>query len=148
MPQGRFRQGESNDIAYGVSNFQYFSTSTQLSAAAWDNPDALAASGGKITTCGICDNCVRDPASIITKDVTLESWKILTVLTEVVRSGGRVTLANLTGLARGLGGGGYAIPAGGKRKRAEPEKANLDIDELIGEKISMNGDVSAVPVLV
>lgn len=55
-----------------------------------------------------------------------------------------MTLANLTGLVRGLGGGGFAIPAGGKRKRSEPEKANLNVENLIGEKISMNSDVGIV----
>jgi hypothetical protein len=64
------------------------------------------------------------------------------VLNEIVGSGGRVTLANLIGLVRGLNAGSYAVPAGGgKRKRAEPEKASLKLDELIGDKISMNSDV-------
>ena len=121
---------------------QYFSASTQLSAAAWDNADALAASGGKITTCGICDNCVRDSASIVSKDVTFESWKILRVLQEVERSGGRVTISSLADLVRGLGGGSFSVPTIGKRKRAEPEKGALDLERLIGGKITMSKDVS------
>jgi ATP-dependent DNA helicase Q1 len=82
--------------------------------------------------------------SIVTKDVTLESWKILRVLDEVIRCGGRVTLANLADLVRGLGGGSFAVPAGGKRKRAEPEKASLNLEGLIGGKITMNKDVSGL----
>lgn len=120
---------------------QYFSASTQLSAAAWDNADALAASGGKITTCGICDNCVRDPSSIVTKDVTIESWKILRVLQEVERYDGRVTLANAAYLVRGLGGGSFSMLSTGKRKRVEPEKGAVDLESLIGGKITMNKDV-------
>ena len=123
---------------------EYFSASTQLSAAAWDHADALETSGGKITTCGICDNCTRDPATVIAKDVTLESWKILRVLQEVVRSGGRVTPATLINLVRGLGGGIFSVPAGGKRKRSEPEKATLNLDHLVGGKITLNKDVSWV----
>jgi len=72
----------------------------------------------------------------------LDAWKVLTVLNEVVGSGGRVTLANLVGLVRGLNAGTFAVPAGGgKRKRAEPEKAHLKLNELIGKKISMSSDV-------
>ena len=121
---------------------QYFSASSSLSAAAWDSADTLAASGGAITPCGICDNCTRDPASVTVRNVTVEAWKTLKVIEAVVRKGGRATLANLADLVRGLGGGNFGIPSSGKRKREEPEKSNLDLAELIDGKISLNKDVS------
>ncbi len=95
-------------------------------------------------TCGICDNCTRDPASLITKDVTIEAWRILKVLTEVQREGGRVTLANLADLVRGLGGASFAVGAGGKKGkgRATGEKGSIDLDEVAGGKVAMNKEVS------
>ena len=122
---------------------QYFSASTHLSAAAWDHSDTLASSGGKISTCGICDNCLRDPASIITKDVTLEAWKCLRVLEEVARSDGRVTLANLVDLVRGLGGGLFGtVQQKGRKRKSSGEKANLDLDRITGGKLDMTKDAS------
>ena len=124
---------------------QYFSASTHLSAAAWDNSDTLASSGGKISTCGICDNCLRDPASIVTKDATLEAWKCLKVLEEVDRSDGRVTLANLVDLVRGLGGGLFGtVQQKGRKRKSSGEKAGLDLEEIIGGKLDMSKDASLI----
>ena len=131
-------------LATVLSHAQYFSASTHLSAAAWDNPDALGSSGGTITTCGICDNCLRHPASITTKDVTIESWICLKALEEIIHSGGRVTLANLSDLVRGLGGGSYGTLSEGKgrKRKSGGEKATLDLDEVAGGKVTLNKDVS------
>jgi ATP-dependent DNA helicase Q1 len=91
-------------------------------------------------TCGICDNCLRDPASIITRDVTVESWRILKVVEEVQREGGRVTLANLADLVRGLGGGSFAVKSG---KRKGTEKGEMDVVDVAGGKVEMSKDVGS-----
>lgn len=121
---------------------QYFSASASLSAAAWDTSDSLTGPGGSVTTCGICDNCLRDPESIITKDVTVECWKILRVLKQIMNQGGRVTLSNLATVVRGLGGASFSIPSQGGKRKAENETGSLELDKLIGTKVDMSKDVS------
>nr|XP_031858167.1 uncharacterized protein CI109_006409 [Kwoniella shandongensis]KAA5525239.1 hypothetical protein CI109_006409 [Kwoniella shandongensis] len=123
---------------------RYFSASAHLSASAWDNADSLSSSGGSTTTCGICDNCTRSPESIITKDVTVESWKILKIAQIVQSEGGRVTLANLGDLVRGLGGGTFGVVGGGeegrrKKRKLTGEKGQLSLDE-VGGKVTMGKD--------
>ena len=124
--------------------FQYFSASSHLSTAAWDHPDALLPSkSGSLTTCGICDNCTRDPASLITKDVSLEAWRILKVLTQVQSEGGRVTLVTLAELVRGLGKGSFAVADGkGRKRKVVGEKGSVDVEELAGGKVSFNKEAS------
>ncbi|ORX34459.1 P-loop containing nucleoside triphosphate hydrolase protein [Kockovaella imperatae] len=121
---------------------KYFSASSHLSAAAWDHSDTLGASGGTVSTCGICDNCIRDPTSIITKDVTLDAWKCLKVLQNVSSNEGRVTLANLVELVRGLGGGAFGTMKQGKRgaRKSSGEKASLDLESVAGGKVTLSKD--------
>nr|XP_019008636.1 ATP-dependent DNA helicase [Kwoniella pini CBS 10737]OCF47417.1 ATP-dependent DNA helicase [Kwoniella pini CBS 10737] len=125
-----------------VAFAKYFSASAHLSASAWDAPDTLSSSSGTTSTCGICDNCTRNPGSIISKDVTIEAWKILKVTRAVQTEQGRVTLTNLSDLARGLGGGMFNVIGGegrkGKRK-ANGEKEKFDINS-IGGKIALGKD--------
>lgn len=125
---------------------QYFSTSAQLSTNAWDHADSLSTSGtGSVVACGSCDNCRRDPASIISRTVTLDTWRILKVVRQVEQDGGRVTLPNLADLARGLAGGNYAIPEDSrgsrKRKSAGPAKGSLSVSALTGGKVELNKEV-------
>ncbi|WVQ69090.1 uncharacterized protein L199_007303 [Kwoniella botswanensis] len=126
-----------------VAFAKYFSASAHLSASAWDAPDALSSSSGSTSTCGICDNCLRDPSSIITKDVTVETWKILKVAQYVQNEGGRVTLANLSDLVRGLGGGLFGVVGGGEGKKGKRklngEKEKVDLEDL-GGKITLGKD--------
>ncbi|OCF58975.1 ATP-dependent DNA helicase [Kwoniella mangroviensis CBS 10435] len=126
-----------------VAFAKYFSASAHLSASAWDAPDALSSSSGSTSTCGICDNCLRDPSSIITKDVTVETWKILKVAQYVQNEGGRVTLANLSDLVRGLGGGLFGVVGGGEgtkgKRKLNGEKEKVDL-EALGGKITLGRD--------
>ncbi|WVQ74143.1 hypothetical protein IAR50_003735 [Cryptococcus sp. DSM 104548] len=131
---------------------KYFSASSHLSVSAWDTADTLSSSssgpsGGNsaTTSCGICDNCLRPPSSVSTKDVTLESWKILSIMDEVQRQHGRVTLQNLGSLARGLGGGAFPLVAGAERRRGRGkekntgEKGEVDVKDY-GGKVDLNPD--------
>ncbi|WWC87044.1 uncharacterized protein L201_001929 [Kwoniella dendrophila CBS 6074] len=126
-----------------VAFAKYFSASAHLSASAWDAPDALSSSTGTTSTCGICDNCMRSPESIITKDVTVESWKIMKIAQFVQSEGGRVTLANLSDLVRGLGGGLFGVVGGGEgkkgKRRLNGEKERVDL-EALGGKITLSKD--------
>ncbi|KIR37776.1 ATP-dependent DNA helicase [Cryptococcus deuterogattii 99/473] len=130
-----------------VAFAKYFSASAHLSTASWDNPTSLSSSDSTSTStspCGICDNCLRPASSISTRDVTLESWKILRIAQEVVKQSGRVTLPNLASLVRGLGGGSFGVVGGGEGKKGRKqkstgEKAYLDIEEF-GGKVTMSAD--------
>ncbi|OCF37459.1 ATP-dependent DNA helicase [Kwoniella heveanensis BCC8398] len=126
-----------------VAFAKYFSASAHLSASAWDHADTLSSSSGAISTCGICDNCRRSPDSIVKRDVTLETWKILKVAQMVQREGGRVTLANLADLVRGLGGGMFGLVGGGEgmrgKRKTHGEKAQLDLEE-VGGKVTLGKD--------
>lgn len=93
--------------------------------------------------CGNCDNCRRDPESIITRNVTANAWRVLKVVKEVESDGGRVTLTNLADLVRGLAGGSYAIPADGssRKRKAEPTKGQVNVSNLTGGKVDLNKEV-------
>ena len=53
--------------------------------------------------CGHCDNCTRDPASVIERDVTLEARHVLAVARALRSAGLKVTAAQLAQAARGSG---------------------------------------------
>jgi ATP-dependent DNA helicase Q1 len=95
--------------------------------------------------CGHCDNCTRAPETIEHKDVTIEAWQILKILEAVDAQGGRQTIAGLSDLARGLGGGSFE--ASGKRKKSK-EKVQLDYDAVAGGKVGLSKDVRAPSFLL
>ncbi|PWN18814.1 ATP-dependent DNA helicase [Microstroma glucosiphilum] len=67
--------------------------------------------------CGECDNCTDPPEA---QDVSFYAWQIVNALQEMYDNGGRITVAALADLVRGLKGGQYNVAAGGgggKRKR-------------------------------
>lgn len=96
-----------------------------------------------MVTCGKCDNCARDPETVVTRDVTLDSWRILQIVKAVQKEGGRVTLANLADLVRGLGKGSFAIPSDGssRKRKAEAEQGQLDVNSVAGGKVELNKEV-------
>lgn len=134
-----------------IRHIKYFSASAHLSTASWDNPTSLSSSDSDSTStspCEICDNCLRPPSSISTRDVTLESWKILRIAQEVVKQSGRVTLPNLASLTRGLGGGSFGVVGGGEGKKGKKQKSTgergyIDIEEF-GGKVAMSADVCSL----
>lgn len=83
-----------------------------------------------------------------TRDVTLEAWKLLRVSGEVLNQGGRLTVSALAKLARGGGGGSFSVAEGkGKKKKATGE-GNVDLEELVGGKVTLNEDVSRVGMVL
>lgn len=100
---------------------------------------------GGNTICSVCDNCQLPIAPV---DVTVDAWKVLQVMQEVYDGGGRITLAALGDLSRGLGGGQYKVvetQQNRKRKRQKlvsKQSGFIDLNEVIGEKVKLSKDVS------
>ncbi|KAG1730305.1 P-loop containing nucleoside triphosphate hydrolase protein [Suillus lakei] len=113
---------------------KYFSASSDLSMASWTTNESDA-----MDRCGHCDNCTRPPDSVEHKDATVESWQILKILEAVEGSGGRLTIAGLSDLARGLGGGSFETSGGGKRRNTK-EKIQIDYDSVAGGKVGLSKD--------
>jgi ATP-dependent DNA helicase Q1 len=113
---------------------RYFSHSAQLSISSWSTEDA-----GALDPCGHCDNCTRSPNSVERKDVTLATWQILKIVDAVRRSGGKLTLAMLASLARGLQGGSYEVSQGGRNELKK--KVKLDLETVAGGPVDMNSTV-------
>ncbi|KAK4686598.1 hypothetical protein P7C73_g3531, partial [Tremellales sp. Uapishka_1] len=114
-----------------VAFAKYFSASSHLSTSAWDHSDSLSSRSTSVVLCGVCDNCTRPAESIIDKDVTLESWKIIKILEKVKYQDGRVTLGTFSDLIRGLGGGTFGT--GGRKG----DKGKVDLVE-VGGKVGLN----------
>ncbi|RXW14015.1 hypothetical protein EST38_g11838 [Candolleomyces aberdarensis] len=116
----------------------YFNHSSRIAITSWSTVESSA-----LEKCGHCDNCVRSPASVVLKDVTLPAWQILRVVYEITnRMGGKVTLNMLKGLVRGKGGGKIDVAvAGGKGrgKKQQKEKVEVDLARVCGGPV---GDLS------
>lgn len=81
--------------------------------------------------------------------MTLEAWKTIKVMEEVYDEGGRITLAGLADLVRGLGGGQYTVVDSTVKKRAKDRKGAkakqsgfVDLDATCGGKVVLSKDVS------
>ena len=55
------------------------------------------------TPCGHCDNCVRDPASVVQNDVTSEAMRVLAVARVLASRNTKFTAVQLAQTARGSG---------------------------------------------
>lgn len=68
------------------------------------------------------------------------------IATSVYQSEGRVTVAKLADLGRGLGGGNFTsvVTGQGKKRRKAPatENVGLDLEEVCGGKLTISKDVS------
>ncbi|EEB93448.1 hypothetical protein MPER_07889, partial [Moniliophthora perniciosa FA553] len=80
----------------------YFTHSSELSLNSWSTEES-----GALDRCGHCDNCTRPQDEIELRDVTFAVWQILKIVDHITREGGDVTAAQLAGLVRGSGGGGF-----------------------------------------
>jgi ATP-dependent DNA helicase Q1 len=116
---------------------RYFSASSDLSVASWTTDESNA-----MDRCGHCDNCTRPPDNVEHKDATVEAWQLLKILEAVEGGGGRLTIAGLSDLARGLGGGSFETGGGGKRRKGK-EKMQIDYDSVAGGKVGLSKDVSS-----
>lgn len=119
---------------------KYFSTSASLPTDAWDDETSKGSSTIGVQPCGHCDNCLRDPATYETIDVTVDVWRILRVCAAVCEQGGRVTVSGLASLVRGLGGGSFPVVglSGKGRGKIASEKGRVDVVNLGGDKVSLS----------
>lgn len=109
-----------------------------MSSWTTDDSDAL-------TRCGHCDNCTRPPEEIDRRNVALETWQLLKIVSAVERDGANLTLNMLATLARGNGGGAYEVIQGGRGRKGKgktKEKVGLDLDDVAGGKVNLSKDVS------
>ena len=102
--------------------------------------------------CGHCDNCKREPESIERRDVTLQAWQILRVTQAIEQESGRVTVSMLADLVRGVGGGAFGVPSGGrgrgKGRSGNKEKVGLDLEEIAGGKVLLSKEVLSSTILL
>ncbi|PVG04636.1 ATP-dependent DNA helicase [Serendipita vermifera] len=112
---------------------KYFSASSSLSLSAWS-----AEGSENLSRCGHCDNCTRGPDSLDSRDVTIESWKIVRIAKTIETGGGRVTLGMLSDLVRGAGGGAFEAGGGGRGKNKN--KVRLDLDDVCRGKVELHKD--------
>ena len=97
---------------------------------------------GGAAVCGACDNC-HSPVELT--NATVEAWKLVRVIEEVYEEGGRITLAGLGDLSRGLGGGQYSVVDSQQRKRKKQrvkakQSGFLDLAEVAGGKVVLSKD--------
>ncbi|KAE8224073.1 hypothetical protein CF319_g2987 [Tilletia indica] len=103
----------------------------------------FADTGGSQERCGRCDNCVSPPQ---VRDLTFAGWQVLKVAQDVHRGGGRLTLAQLADIVRGLGGGRYTVSAvddesgGGRNGKQKSGGGHVDLNNVAGGKVELNKD--------
>ncbi|PWY97991.1 ATP-dependent DNA helicase, partial [Testicularia cyperi] len=99
--------------------------------------------------CGVCDNCVQRRADDL-MDVRKQTYQLLSVLSEMDRQGGRVTLTSLSDVARGLGGGKFNLDPNmsdsgkgkGKTSGSKCGRAGqVDVAAVAGGKITLHRDL-------
>ncbi|KAF5326297.1 hypothetical protein D9611_000672 [Ephemerocybe angulata] len=110
----------------------YFQRWWKLSITSWTTQESSA-----LDRCGHCDNCLRDPASIIKRDVTPAAWQILRIVAEIGKVQGTLTLASLAKLARGKGGSKVDVAKGKGRAKTE-ESVGLDLDRVCGGPVELS----------
>lgn len=103
--------------------------------ASWTTVDEDATA-----TCGHCDNCTRTEETVDRRNVTMEAWQILKIAEKVHEEKGRLSLAQLAGIARGTGKAEFSVSS--RKRRGNATKAALNTETLIGEPItSLRKDV-------
>ena len=102
------------------------------------------------SACGHCDNCLRANQSdgagkgesavspVVTRDVTVEAWKVCKILAAMAQQSGKVTLPAAGDLVRGLGKGVFQTEG----KAAAKGNGFVDLDTICGGKVTLSKDVS------
>ena len=126
---------------------RYFTASCSSSAAFEDGESADE-------PCGHCDNvrrfflpsqpsadtsfseCLRDPSSFTSSDVSLHAYRALRILSAAASQGATLTLNQAVDLVRGLGGGSFATQTGKSKG-----KGKVDVVKEAGGKVMLPKEV-------
>lgn len=91
--------------------------------------------------CGRCDNCVSPPQAT---DCSFAAWRIVKAVQEITDEDGRVTVAALADLVRGLKGGQYTVvpeQSGSRKKRKSSGQASiLNMEQYGGKMTDLSSD--------
>ncbi|SGY99532.1 BQ5605_C034g11289 [Microbotryum silenes-dioicae] len=90
--------------------------------------------------CGNCDNCLRDPSTVESVDVSLEAYRALRIMSAADAASGTLTLTQACDLVRGLGKGAITTTSNDTRGKVNKGKTNIDVDSVAGGKVGLNKD--------
>ncbi|GAA5826159.1 hypothetical protein JCM11251_007187 [Rhodosporidiobolus azoricus] len=113
---------------------RYFTT-------AYDSGKAFDAENGE-APCGHCDNCLRDPSSVSSLDISLPAYRALRVIEAATSSRGTLTLPQAADLVRGNGGGSFST-----QEQKGKGKGKIDVLEVAGGKVTLNREDTEMMLL-
>ncbi|GAA5918772.1 hypothetical protein JCM6882_006807 [Rhodosporidiobolus microsporus] len=113
---------------------RYFTT-------AYDSGKAFDAEGGE-QPCGHCDNCLRDPSTISTTDISLPAYRALRLIEAATTSRGTLTLPQAADLVRGNGGGSFST-----QEQKGKGKGKIDVGQVAGGKVTLNREDTEMMLL-
>ncbi|KAL7344284.1 P-loop containing nucleoside triphosphate hydrolase protein [Rhodotorula toruloides] len=85
--------------------------------------------------CGHCDNCLRDPATVSSIDISLQAYRALRIISSATSQRGTLTLPQAADLVRGLGGGSFST-----QEVKGKGKGKVDVQAVAGEKVTLSKD--------
>ncbi|KPV77044.1 uncharacterized protein RHOBADRAFT_34512, partial [Rhodotorula graminis WP1] len=85
--------------------------------------------------CGQCDNCLRDPATVSTVDVSLSAYRALRIISAATAQRGTLTLPQAADLVRGNGGGTFST-----QEAKSKGKGKVDVKAEAGGKVELSKD--------
>ncbi|GAA5898656.1 hypothetical protein JCM8208_004725 [Rhodotorula glutinis] len=85
--------------------------------------------------CGQCDNCLRDPATVSTIDVSLAAYRALRIISAATAQRGTLTLPQAADLVRGNGGGTFST-----QEAKSKGKGRVDVKAEAGGKVELSKD--------
>ncbi|GAA6008635.1 hypothetical protein JCM11491_003377 [Sporobolomyces phaffii] len=85
--------------------------------------------------CGRCDNCLRDPDTVESIDISTQAYRALRVISAAEIQHGTLTLPQAADLVRGNGGGSFST-----RNKNSKVKGTVDVAEVAGSKVTLTKD--------
>ncbi|GAA5996911.1 RecQ family ATP-dependent DNA helicase [Rhodotorula paludigena] len=122
------RFAEDKSTCRKVLFARYFATTYDAGTAFEEGDDAES-------PCGQCDNCLRDPSTVCTLEVSLDAYRALRIISATTAQRGTLTLPQAADLVRGNGGGSFSTQ--------EPKgkgKGKVDVKEVAGAKVALSKD--------
>ncbi|ORY87468.1 P-loop containing nucleoside triphosphate hydrolase protein [Leucosporidium creatinivorum] len=104
--------------------------------ATHSSSSAFAAEGGD-EPCQHCDNCLRDPSTYESLDISHHAYRALRILSAAGKQSATLTLPQAADLVRGLGKGGFSTQTQGSKGKG---KGSVDVNEVAGGKVTLDKD--------